>query len=29
VPLTLGIGRGLDLVAAAAARVGITITGLV
>jgi RES domain len=28
VPLTLGIGRGLDLVAAAAARVGITITGL-
>ena len=29
VPLTLGIGRGLDLVAAAATRVGITITGLV
>lgn len=29
VPLTLGIGRGLDLVSSAAARVGITITGLV
>jgi RES domain-containing protein len=28
VPLTLGIGRGLDLVAAAASRAGITITGL-
>lgn len=29
VPLTLGIGRGLDLVADAASSVGITITGLV
>ena len=29
VPLTLGAGRGLDVVAAAASRAGITITGLV